>query len=63
MADINISDINLNGFELFADSESFLNELSDDEINLLKGGDWSTMSYYCGSVNDDEWSTISDGCR
>lgn len=43
MADIKINDIKVNdikpaGVELFDDSESFINELKDDELNNLFGG-------------------------
>jgi hypothetical protein len=38
MAKIKINDIETLGLELFADSESFLTSLSDDEINHIQGG-------------------------
>jgi hypothetical protein len=38
MSDLNINDINSTGAELFADSESFLQELSDDEMMNIGGG-------------------------
>lgn len=38
MANININDIEPAGAELFADSEGFLNELNEDEINNVLGG-------------------------
>ncbi|BAY10902.1 hypothetical protein [Calothrix sp. NIES-2098] len=64
MADIKINDIKLNVAELFLDSESFLNELSNDELNLRGGMQIaSTKSYYCGTVTTNEFSTDSVGCR
>lgn len=38
MANIAISDLRPTGANLFQDSESFLNELSDVEINSTHGG-------------------------
>ncbi|MDJ0735411.1 MAG: hypothetical protein QNJ47_15360 [Nostocaceae cyanobacterium] len=38
MSNITIVDIKPAGVELFADSESFIKELSDDELNNLFGG-------------------------
>ena len=38
MASININDIQPVGLELFADSESFLNTLSDDAADYIYGG-------------------------
>jgi hypothetical protein len=38
MAKIKINDIETLGLELFADSESFMTSLSDDEINHIQGG-------------------------
>jgi hypothetical protein len=73
MANIEVNDINPFGTDLFADSESFLNELSNDEMDLRGGlfGNvtdvftraWSTASKGCGTVGPDEWSTWSEGCR
>ncbi|MDJ0734775.1 MAG: hypothetical protein QNJ47_12025 [Nostocaceae cyanobacterium] len=62
MANIKIDDIKNTGAELFFDSESFMNDLGDDEMNL-RGGDWSTFSGGCGTVGSNEWSTWSNGCR
>jgi hypothetical protein len=61
MANIEINDLKSAGAELLIDSESFMNALGDDEMNL-RGGDWSTTSNACGSVRADEWSTYSNGC-
>ncbi len=38
MATIKLGDLNLAGYELFSDDESFLNELSDSEQDWTKGG-------------------------
>lgn len=38
MANITISELRPAGTELFLDSESFINELADEELNLTKGG-------------------------
>ena len=61
MANIEINDLKPAGAELLIDSESFMNALGDDEMNL-RGGDWSTASNGCGSVLANEWSTVSNGC-
>jgi hypothetical protein len=37
MADIKIENLNISGSELFLDSESFLSELDNDELNVLGG--------------------------
>ena len=38
MASIAIPDLNTPGLDLFQDSESFLNELTEDELNMTRGG-------------------------
>lgn len=38
MAKIQINDVELNGAELFNDSETFLNELQDSEMEQIFGG-------------------------
>jgi hypothetical protein len=45
MATIKISDLHSVGSELFMDSESYLNELTNDELNMAHGG-WF-FSPYC----------------
>ena len=48
MADINISDLSPAGADLFLDSESYLNDLTEGEmINTLGGGRFSIL---CGSI-------------
>jgi hypothetical protein len=64
MADIKINDITITGAELFLDSETFLNDLGDDELNLRGGLEVaSSRSHYCGTVTVNELSTESIGCR
>lgn len=46
MANINVKDLNSNitGSDLFSDSESFLRDLSDDELNNTQGGSpWTAI--------------------
>ena len=38
MATINISDLKPTGSELFSDSEGYMNELGDDELEDIYGG-------------------------
>lgn len=38
MSNISISDLSVTGSELFTDSESFLNELTNDKLNIINGG-------------------------
>ena len=38
MANINISDLRPAGADLFLDSESYLNDLTEGETNVLLGG-------------------------
>jgi hypothetical protein len=38
MATIKISDLHSAGSELFIDSESYLNELTNEELNMAHGG-------------------------
>ena len=42
MANINIENLDLNGSDLFKDSESFITELSDDNEQAIIGGCWFT---------------------
>lgn len=69
MADIKINDIKVNdikpaGVELFDDSESFINELKDDELNNLfggaaQGGLSSTVSIYCCVTTNTTATTVT----
>lgn len=38
MANINISDLRPTGSELFSDSESYMSELGDNELDIINGG-------------------------
>ena len=38
MANIKINDISFDGNDLFADTENFLDDLSNDDMNLIQGG-------------------------
>ena len=38
MAEIKITDLNLNGNDLFDDEEDFMNDLSEDVFEQVKGG-------------------------
>ncbi|MEH1853590.1 MAG: hypothetical protein V7L11_18400 [Nostoc sp.] len=46
MANIKINNLNTAGSDLFNDSESFLNELTDSELNMTQGGSsiWCAFS-------------------
>ena len=51
MATIKISDLHSAGSELFMDSESYLSELTDEELNMAHGGFASKQSTVtCGLV-------------
>ena len=43
MANIKITEVTPSGSDLFADSESYLTELSETELNNTKGGFWWTV--------------------
>ncbi len=49
MATITISDLRPAGSELFLDSESYLNNLTESEMEELLGGGW----YVIGSINQN----------
>jgi len=52
MANITLSELNVAGSQLFQDSESFLNDLSDVEISTAHGGDNSkSYDYEYGSYS------------
>jgi hypothetical protein len=42
MATINISDLRPTGSDLFSDSEGYMNELGDSELDLINGGSLTT---------------------
>ena len=43
MANINISDLRPAGADLFLDSESYINDLTEAEMNVLVGGSWRCL--------------------
>jgi hypothetical protein len=45
MANITISDLRPAGADLFSDSESYMHELTGDELTTLQGLGWS--AFYC----------------
>lgn len=47
MATINISDLYSTGSELFSDSESYMNELKNEELLSINGG---TSTLLCSSA-------------
>ena len=46
MANITISDLRPAGADLFSDSESYLHDLTDNELYVTQGG----SSYFCAGV-------------
>ena len=50
MSNIIIVDIKPAGIELFADSESFMDELNENVINSIHGGRKSIETNYCTQV-------------
>jgi hypothetical protein len=53
MANIKVNDILPAGFELFADSESFMNDLNENDVNYIKGGGFTlicTFAAHCAGL-------------
>jgi hypothetical protein len=50
MAFIKITELRLAGSELFQDSETFLNELSVQEMGIVGGGDYDDGNIYIGQI-------------
>lgn len=52
MAIIKINNLNTAGYDLFNDSESYLTELTDSELNMTQGGSspWCAYWLFIGSV-------------
>jgi hypothetical protein len=48
MANINLTELQIIGSELFQDSESFLNELND--VDAIAGGSYYSGTYYSADV-------------
>jgi hypothetical protein len=44
MATISISNLRNSGADLFIDSESYLNELTETELNITKGGTGNSIT-------------------
>jgi hypothetical protein len=59
MATIIISDLCPTGSELFADSESYLNDLTDDELSLTQGG----SSPVCAAAVWSSWGCVKVSIR
>jgi hypothetical protein len=49
MATINITDLKPIGTDLFMDSESFMNNLTDDELGGVAGGKTSSITWTAAS--------------
>jgi len=51
MANIKVSDLQPSGYELFSDSESFLSDISDNELQI-SGGDiaWTDRTWHWTSL-------------
>jgi hypothetical protein len=60
MATIKINNINAPGSDLFNDSESYLDDLTDDEMSLTQGG--SSIICYYGIVGSMYAARSSIGC-
>ena len=60
MANINISDLRPAGADLFLDSESYLNDLTEGEM-LIFGGRWC-VSFWCCSGGGGSSPTCSWTC-
>jgi hypothetical protein len=50
MATIKISNLHPAGSELFGDSESYLNELTNDELTMTHGGSSPVCSFVAGAA-------------
>lgn len=57
MSTITISELNASGLELFDDSESFLYELSEEELHLVNGGA-TVASNVQGNVSIAQGKTV-----
>lgn len=54
MANITISNLQSTGSDLFLDSENYLNELSEEELNI-QGGYWIITATIVISLLADSW--------
>ena len=57
MANIEISDLNPTGSELFKDSESYMSDLIDSEVGNIQGGKWSRWRCVLGIVTSAGFGT------
>jgi hypothetical protein len=51
MATIAIPDLSIAGLDLFSDSESYVDELSDNDITVIKGGTGFVPIFISGAVS------------
>jgi hypothetical protein len=51
MANIKINDIKPAGVEFFADSENFMSELNENDINYIIGGKTDIITKSCNVYN------------
>lgn len=64
MANIEINELKPAGAELFSDSEGFMTELSDSELDNINGGGvlyTRTTAYNCGGSVTDTWAQTCAG--
>ncbi len=51
MANIKIDELKPVGIELFADSESFMNEINENDVNYIKGGGATMACTFVANCN------------
>jgi hypothetical protein len=51
MADIKIKDLRPAGSDFFADNESYLSELSEDELSIMGGQQVASLSLFIDQLN------------
>lgn len=63
MANIEINELKPAGAELFSDSEGFMTELSDSELDNINGGlqKTRTYAYTCGGSETDTYAFTCAG--
>ena len=63
MANIEISDLNISGIELFNDSESFLDQIQDTMSSSIHGGELTPIPFptYTVAVDDRTITLIPTG--
>jgi len=55
MASIKISDLRPSGLDLFGDSESYLDDLSDNDLATINGASWYELGYVIGYTLAHSW--------